>query len=155
MPPTRGGWQGDTPFILPVFQHPRIVPADEANLPDDAEVIGVRGDGWSRAYAVSALSRVQSHVVNDLIGDTPLTIAFCDRTKNVRCLSSELQGQPLAVRLGGWKDGQMLLMLDHRFYAHLSEDLPCTDVLFEQTTWKAWREAQPETDVYVEAPSEL
>src|SRR5262245_60665997 len=56
-----------TPFILPGLRQPPTVPAATADVPDDAEVLGVSAGGRHRAYLVTALSRLRSHVVNDLL----------------------------------------------------------------------------------------
>ena len=53
---------------IPAIDEPEYVTADEANIRDDAWVLGVVIDGQARAYSLELLN---SHeVVNDSIGDT-------------------------------------------------------------------------------------
>lgn len=47
---------------------PRFVPAAEADIPDDAWVLGVVLDGQARAYSLNLLNHHE--VINDRIGDT-------------------------------------------------------------------------------------
>lgn len=46
---------------------PKFVPAAEAELPDDAWVLGVEVDGEARAYSLNLLNHHE--VVNDAIGE--------------------------------------------------------------------------------------
>ncbi len=53
---------------IPAIDDPVYVPAAEANIRDEAWVLGVVIDGQARAYSLELLN---SHeVVNDTIGDT-------------------------------------------------------------------------------------
>lgn len=52
--------------IAAVFE-PRFVPAGEADISDDAWVLGVVIDGEARAYSLNLLNRHE--VVNDRIGE--------------------------------------------------------------------------------------
>lgn len=47
---------------------PRFVAAAEAELPDDAWILGVAVDGLAKAYSLNLLNRHE--VVNDQIGET-------------------------------------------------------------------------------------
>ena len=53
--------------IAAVFE-PRFVPAPEAELPDDAWILGVAVEGEAKAYSLNLLNRHE--VVNDRSGDT-------------------------------------------------------------------------------------
>lgn len=53
---------------IPAVFDPRFVPAAEADLPDDAWVLGVVVDGVAKAYSLNLLN--QHEVVNDRSGDT-------------------------------------------------------------------------------------
>src|SRR5262249_62420187 len=66
--------------LTPVVQLPMTVPADAASVPDDAVVIGVEAGGRHRAYLLEALYPSASHVINDLVGGKPITVAYCDMT---------------------------------------------------------------------------
>src|SRR5438132_1440079 len=71
--------EGATPFFYPGINEPPTVPAAQATLADDEEVIGVSVDGRSRAYCTSAFLGPQRHVVNDMLFDRPITVPFWDR----------------------------------------------------------------------------
>lgn len=53
---------------IPAVFDPAFVPAAEADVPDDAWVLGVVVDGEARAYSLNLLNRHE--VVNDRAGDT-------------------------------------------------------------------------------------
>jgi len=53
---------------IAAVREPEFVPADEAELPDDAWVLGVVVEGQAKAYGLNLLNRHE--VVNDRAGDT-------------------------------------------------------------------------------------
>lgn len=53
--------------IAAVFD-PKFVPADEAEISDDAWILGIELDGQPHAYSLNLLNRHE--VVNDRIGET-------------------------------------------------------------------------------------
>lgn len=53
---------------IPAVVDPAFVPADDAEIPDDAWVLGVVVDGVAKAYSLNLLNRHE--VVNDRSGDT-------------------------------------------------------------------------------------
>src|SRR5262245_51462713 len=149
-----------TPFVMPGLQRPPAQPAGTVNLPDDAEVLGVSAGGRHRAYLVAALSGISSHVVNDLLGDVPVTVTCCDRTQYARVFTAEGRTSPLNVDLGGLFEGKKLIKVGDVFYPQQSGEqsggkanapFPYPDYPFLRTTWKQWKEAHPETDIYVGA----
>jgi len=149
-----------TPFITPGIQHPPILSGSSAVLPDDAAVIGVVAEGKYRAYRVDAFNPIHAHVVNDVIGETPITVTHCNRTQCTRVFSGEKRGSPLAIDLGGYLQ-KMFLKVDGQFYfqdtgASISNDpakvIPNPVHPFEITTWKRWKAAHPSTELYSGAP---
>lgn len=138
----------DTPMILPGVT-PLLIPADKATLPDDARVIGVSAGGVDHAFSVETMSRMYSHVVNDLLGTQPISVTYCDRTDCARVLTREPGTEPIPLDLGGWMQGSMALRYRQKFYPQLDESLPLQNHDFELTTWKAWRDAHPETLLYI------
>ena len=73
-------------------------PADQAGLPEDAAVIGVVVDGKARAYALRSLRHLQQHVVNDLVGGVPITVAHCDVTGCTHVYASRGDPNPWTSR---------------------------------------------------------
>jgi len=151
-----------TPFITPGIQHPPILSGLSAVLPDDAAVIGVVAEGKYRAYRVDAFNPIHAHVVNNVIGETSITVTHCNRTQCTRVFSGEKHGSPLAIDLGGYLQ-KMFLKVDGQFYfqdtgASISNDpakvIPNPVHPFEITTWKRWKAAHTSTELYSGAPSQ-
>jgi hypothetical protein len=145
-----------TPFFSPGLPCPPVHPAGEVQLPDDAQVVGVVAGGKPRAYLLSAMSSINQHVINDLIGDVAVTVTYCNRTKCVRSFTGDADGDVLPVDLGGWNE-RMILRVKNKFYwQHSGEPIasamggpfPYERLSHELTTWKAWRKAHPDTDVF-------
>lgn len=59
---------------IPAIDHPRLVPAGEADVRDDELVIGVELAGEARAYPVKVLSAHE--IVNDEIGGQPFAVTW-------------------------------------------------------------------------------
>ena len=98
------------------------------------------------------------HVVNDLIHDIPVSVTYCSITHCVRAFTAAARGEALKLHVGGLKDSRMLLSDDeHHTYRQetaepvdpQSPPLPFEPHPFEVTTWKEWRAANPDTDIYV------
>jgi hypothetical protein len=144
----------------PGIQQPPTQSADEADLQDDAEVIGVCVEGRARAYEIAALSGgPEFHVVNDLLAGRPLTVVYCDLTRRARVLTSATCSVPLDIGVGGWDaDKGLLLYVGGVQYAledgkNITEPeeppLPYQQIKYERMTWGQWRRAHPDTDVYL------
>ncbi len=157
-------WGGRSPDIevadLPGVQSPRTAAASQSNLPDQALVIGVSMNGRHRAYALSVMADINCHVVNDLFGETPITVAYCDRSNCVTAYQGDSADAPLAIGIGGYlNDGTastMLIKEDGILYRQddgrplRADDPPFPHQTIEitRTTWQAWRTIHPDTDVY-------
>ena len=89
-----------------------------------------------------------THVINDVVGQVPVTVSYCNRTDCVRVFTTgDDSHQPLDVGVGGFADGKMLLHLAHRNFRQDSREIPLPSLEFERTTWKSWKTAHPDTDV--------
>ena len=139
----------DTPFLVQGIRTPPTVAAHDAELADDARVIGVSVGEHHRAYAVSALSTMGSHVVNDLLDESPISVTYCDQTDCARVLTSAERGAPVDLSVGGWVGGQMALQYQNAQYPQSSSRLPLADFPFTVTTWKVWRDQHPGTDLFI------
>jgi hypothetical protein len=136
---------------------PRLLPADQAKLEDRVQVIGVTVKGKPRAYLLSALGgQPMVHVVNDLIGDVPVSLAYCDRTKCITVFTGPAHGALLALAFGGFDpDGMLIRAAGDTYFQHTlnpvengARPFPYTPLQFEQTTWQEWKTAHPDTEVY-------
>ena len=59
---------------IPAIDDPQFVAAAEAEIDDDAWVLGVAIDGQAKAYSLNLLNRHE--VVNDRIGDRPIAAVW-------------------------------------------------------------------------------
>lgn len=138
----------DTPFMTPGVE-PRFVPAAEASLAEDDDVIGVVVDGEARAYPVALMSGMTTHVVNDLIGQTPITVTYCDRTDCTRVFTDSGKQSELNVGTGGFANDQMQVTVGDTMYAQTSSDIPLQDVEFVVMPWSDWKQQHPKTRVLI------
>jgi hypothetical protein len=143
-----------TPFVAPGVRCPPVRPADDASVADDAEVVGVGVAGRARAYLLKALAPTTSHVVNDLVADVPVTVTYCDRTGCVRAFTDNSRGNPLDVWAGGYHNGLLLKIGPVFFQQDSGESLspgqkfPYRRLEYQRTTWKAWKAAHPDTEIF-------
>lgn len=156
----------DFPRVPPyAIDDPEVLSARTANLKESEPVIGVSVDGRHRAYRVSAFSEYPMvHVVNDHLGDRRVSLAHCDRTGCTAVLQEGPGSPPLRLAFGGWYRGQMYVRAngDHFYALHNLQSIdpkappfPYARVDFERTTWGAWHQAHPDTDVYVAPPRKV
>jgi hypothetical protein len=116
----------------------------------------VTAGGKHRAYLVSAFTGPTRLIVNDLLGDVPVTVTCAERTKRCRVFTGGERGRPLGINLAGWLDGKMVLSAGKQVYVQESgkclnpsgPPFPFAELPAERTTWKAWKEAHPDTTVY-------
>jgi hypothetical protein len=160
-PRPSGGYVGPraTPFMWPGVNRPPTVPAAAADLADDEPVIGIVVAGRPRAYRLKALAAMTGHVVNDVVAGSAVTVTHCDRTHCTRIFTASIS-EPLPIMTGGYKEGLLLKVGDgfyHQADGTSSSDphgapLPLALLDYKQVSWKEWRTAHPDTDVYVADP---
>ncbi|HJZ93047.1 MAG TPA: DUF3179 domain-containing (seleno)protein, partial [Gemmataceae bacterium] len=143
------------PAQYPGTRQPPAVSAAGAALSDDDTVIGVVAAGRPRAYLLRAMNGgPENHVINDLVGGTPVSVTYCDLGRCVKVFTDS-GSNPLELKVGGYQDGMVLYVGDRSFRQSTgkstspedSGEIPLSRMKFEQTTWKKWREAHPDTDV--------
>lgn len=148
----------DLVWESPGIRKPLTLSADKAALDDDTPVIGVLVSGHARAYLVEALEHgPASHVVNDVLGGVPISVTHCEISGCTRVFTAVGHSQPLELSVEGRRNRQLILKFGGRLYlqttsAPLDEGgspLPCSEYPAERTAWKAWRQAHPQTDVYM------
>jgi hypothetical protein len=132
----------------------------DGSLAEDAEVIGVSVNGQHRAYPLGALAKgPASHIVNDLLGGRPLSVAYCDVHDCVQVVTGE-GSRPLELWAGGLDARSMLLAVGkHRYREDTLEPLEAGAPAFpyrkqgwERTTWGAWKRAHPDTHLFLGPP---
>jgi hypothetical protein len=145
-------------FEMSGLRNPRAFSAETSQIPDNDEVIGVVVNGRSRAYWLKALKYPPWHIVNDVIARVPISVTYCDRTDCTRVYTNGQSSIPLDVNLGGLYGRQMVVKVGESLYLQDSgkpfevragaPSLPYTNHPWERTTWKAWRQRHPDTDVF-------
>jgi hypothetical protein len=147
-------------FTCPSVVRPPVATADSAKLADSDEVMGIVAGGKSRAYLLKALMDRDKHIVNDLVGDIPITITYCDMYNCARAFSGKMRGETLNIVQGGLKmaGSDMILKVGDDHYLQSSAEpatvvnrappFPYKPYPLARLTWKAWKEAHPDTEVY-------
>lgn len=140
------------------LERPDAVPAAKAALDEDTPVIGVFAAGKARAYLLEAFEHgPASHLVNDVLGGMPISVAHCDNSGCTRVFTGPVLGRPLDLMVGGQKNFRMLLKAGgHLYRQETTEPLHKNASTFpyraypaDLTVWGDWRHAHPETDVYM------
>lgn len=145
-------------YAMPTFPGVRLppaVPAAGAGLADGEEVVGVVANGKARAYRLRTMKeQAQGRLINDLLAGTPVTITYCHIKRSVRVFTAD-STEVLDIGVSGFQpDGMILSVFGRQFRQDTGRPVdprtpvpPLTSYPFEQTTWKLWREAHPDTDV--------
>jgi hypothetical protein len=125
-------------------------------------VIGVVTQGNARAYRLAAFEGKSGHLVNDLIGAVPVSVAYCNLTNCVRVYTEAGRSAPLDIEVSGSLNDEMILKLAGSLFYHKSgaallpgsrpSSIPYDLLTPTVTTWKDWLEQHPESDVYVGRP---
>lgn len=139
----------NSPFITPGVREPKMYGADEIAVPEDAKLIGVVIDGHAHAYLLEAMTPMNSHIVNEVVAEKPVSVTYCSLSDCVRVFSKAGTTEPLDLAVGGYRNEQMMLRLDGQMYDHTAETIPLEDVDFVRTEWLAWKLEHPDTKIYV------
>jgi hypothetical protein len=145
-----------TPWMAQGVRVPPVKSANDVALGDDVRVVGVVVGGKARAYTLLAMSPPDRHIVNDLIGNVPVTISYCDTADCLRVFTDKSRGEPLEVsQMGRISDGLLLRYKGNAFAQSTGKraygegpDLPLSQMKVERTSWKTWREKHPLTEIY-------
>jgi hypothetical protein len=157
---------GSRPFSrsieMPGLAAPEAVPAGSAGLDDDEEVIGVVAGGRPRAYRLRALEHPPWHIVNDVVGGVPVTVAHCDLSGCTRAYAGPAGSGPLDVSQAGLVEGEMILKAAGAAYFHRTgrpldtspgaSPMPYPGHELTRTRWGEWVRRHPTTDVFAGLP---
>jgi hypothetical protein len=137
---------------------PRTRTAEEATLPPSEPVIGVEIGGKARAYRVAAFDDASGHLVNDLIGDLPVSVAYSNVSHSARVYADDHGREPMDVEVAGLRNGEMIIKLRNTIYFHETgrpvepagnpPPIPYRPVTPVLTSWDQWRRSHPATDVF-------
>jgi hypothetical protein len=139
--------------------------AKEANLRPDEIVIGVEVGGKAQAYQFAGFDSKSGHLVNDLVGGVPVSVAYCDLTECLRVYSDPRGSEPLDLSVAGTLNDEMIMRHAERMYFHKSgkgvepgngsPTLPYPLITPTVTTWNEWVTKHPDTRVYIGKPADV
>jgi hypothetical protein len=142
----------------PILRPPSLA-ANQARLQPDEIVIGVEVAGKAMAYRLAAFEATTGHLVNDLVGGTPVSVAYCNLTECLRVYSDPRGSEPLDLNVAGILNDEMIVRHGGRMYFHKSgkevepgndsPTLPYTLITPTLATWKEWTTRHPDTSVYI------
>jgi len=139
--------QVDENLLLRGIENPKFLSAEEAKLKDTDQVIGIAHQGVSRAYLLAGMSLKDTHIVHDRIGDTPLTVVYCDISKHARVFHRSIEARK--IRLAGFNSKHLILQVQGKRFTPTSEKIPLADFKeHEVTTWGEWKKKHPESNVF-------
>lgn len=160
------GWSHE---IYSSLDRPPTVAAHETWLDDDEEVLGVVVEGHARAYRLRALQSPENHVVNDLIGNQPVSVTYCPVSQCTRAFTDPTSDAPLDITVGGlYRPSGLVLRVQGKYYEQINgrpfdeingapdddrsesqkADWPLVSFPVSRTTWADWQTQHPRTDVY-------
>jgi hypothetical protein len=153
-----GGLAGRTRLAEPIIRPPSLA-ANEAKLQPHEIVIGVEIGGKAQAYRFAAFESKSGHLVNDLVGGVPVSVAYCDLTECLRVYTDPRSSEPLDLNVAGTLNDEMIMRHGGRMYFHKSgrevkpgndsPALPYPLIAPIVTTWKEWTAQHPGTRVYI------
>ena len=145
---------------IPSIDHPRFLPADEADFlePEDP-VLGVFHGNEARAYPIKILD--WHEIVNDRIGSTPIAVTYCPLCGSGVVFKTRVAGRVLSFGVSGLLYNSDVLLYDreteslwsqllHRAVSGPNNKRKLTTLPVLHTTWAAWRKRHPDTRVLSE-----
>ncbi len=97
--------------IFEVMFHPYTAPSftdpGSAKVDSDDRVLAVRINGEARAYPIRTMG--YHHILNDVVGATPLAVTYCTLCHTGIVWSRTLNGRTLHFRLAGINNGNALM----------------------------------------------
>ena len=147
-------WPGlfPLPFTETVLQRatrsgkvPGLTKTDR-HLPQNEEIIGIEIAGEARAYPISLLR--QKQIVNDLLGESAITLVYEPAARRVRAFERSVTDRPLQLQ------GELLMLSGGPSQWNLkgrsiSEEVPGLPAIqTRRQWWSAWYEFHPGTTIY-------
>jgi hypothetical protein len=122
-------------------------------------IIGVEVGGKHRAYRVGGFDDASGHLVNDLVGGVPVSVAHSNLDGTARVYTDPDGSTPLDAEVTGLLNRQMVIELDGVLYYHASgapvepdkhpRPIPYRVLDPVLTTWERWVRLHPESDLFV------
>ena len=140
---------------IPSIDNPQFVKASEADfVSDDDVVIGLKINDETKAYPLSIL--VWHEIVNDNVGDTPVTVTYCPLCFTNQVFERTINGQEVEFGTSGKLYNSNLVMYDRLTESYWSQALGTAivgelagyeleKIPFDVITWKDWKTLHPES----------
>ena len=155
---------GPPPDGIPPIDNPVLIPVNEVDFLTDTEpVVTIDINGEARAYPIQIL--IWHEIVNDKVGDTPITVTYCplcnsalayERTVSFTDVSNGDTSEELILDFGtsGLLLNSSLVMYDRRtetLWSHFTAQAvhgllvgtELTTLPVGMVAWGAWRDAHP------------
>jgi hypothetical protein len=123
---------------------------------DNTPVIGVSIGNKYRAYALQAVFQQDSHVINDWLGDAPVSVTYCDLCDCVRVFTAPDRDRPLDISNAGGAGRRMWLRVgEHRYWqdsglpvdSDVPVPFPYAEIEHMRTTLPEWLKLHPDSEV--------
>lgn len=157
-------WGGVPRGGIPELNDPaRVAAADADWMEPDEVVFGTVMNGEAVAYPFRVLGHHE--LANDTIGGTPISLVFCTLCRTALLFDRRVDGQVLDFQTSGLLVSSNKIMVDNQtdtLWSHLQatgiggplEGTVLEQFPLETTTWAAWTEAHPDTEV-LDIPSAI
>jgi hypothetical protein len=150
---------GVPPDGIPAMTNPQIVGPEEAfYLSDDDLVLGVYLDGQARAYPHNL--GWHHEIVNDRIGDRPISVTFCPLTSTgLVFAAADTTGTQIEFGVSGLLINSNLVLYDRSDQESLYPQMIFTGISgphkgkrlqllpVTETTWGLWKQLHPDTRI--------
>lgn len=142
---------------IPAIDRPQFVAADEAEFLDgEDQVLGLVRHGTARAYPIKIMN--WHEIVNDQVNGEPIAITYCPLCGSGVAFIAEHGKRDLSFGVSGLLYNSDMLLYDRETESLWSQiakqaiagplaGTRLTAVPLTQTTWRAWRRAQPDAEV--------
>ena len=140
---------------IPSIDNPIFTNIQNSNFMSDSDtVIGLEINGETRAYPIFIL--VWHEIVNDIVGDTPVSVTYCPLCYTNQVFERIIDGQEVEFGTSGKLYNSNLLMYDRFTESYWSQALGMAVtgelsgyqldlVPFDVITWGDWKTLHPDT----------
>ena len=140
---------------IPSIDNPVFANVDASHFMSDSDVvIGLEIDGESKAYPIFIL--VWHEIVNDRVGNTPVSVTYCPLCYTNQVFERIIDGQEVEFGTSGKLYNSNLLMYDRLTESYWSQALGMAVkgeltgyklnlIPFDVITWGDWKKIHPDT----------
>ena len=142
---------------IPSIDNPQFVDVDDSHFMSDSDtVIGLEINRDARAYPIFIL--VWHEIVNDKVGDTPVSVTYCPLCYTNQVFERVIDGKEIEFGTSGKLYNSNLLMYDRYTESYWSQALGTAVkgdltgyqlnlIPFDVITWGDWKHLHPNTKV--------